>query len=191
MFWRSMSPPEAEHIVEAFGFELGKVRRVEIRSRVLDHLVRIDTGLASRVAVELGLPVPESERVDDVPVSPALSQLNLAPDSIATRKIAILAADGADSTGIDTLRAALADRGATAEVLAPHGGRLRSDGSGELVGCERELQAKAPVFYDRGSVASGGDEVASLVECGPAVHDVLDAFKDAKPVGAVGGGARV
>ncbi|MBF6289009.1 catalase [Nocardia cyriacigeorgica] len=191
MFWRSMSPPEAEHIVEAFGFELGKVRRVEIRSRVLDRLVRIDPGLAGRVAVELGLPVPESERVDDVPVSPALSQLNLAPDSIATRKIAILAADGADSTGIDTLRAALADRGATAEVLAPHGGRLRSDGSGDPVVVDRALPTMASVLYDGVIVAGGGDSAATLVESGPAVHFVLEAFKHAKPVGAVGAGARV
>lgn len=191
MFWRSMSPPEAEHIVAAFGFELGKVRRVEIRSRVLDHLVRIDPGLASRVAVELGLPVPEGERVDDVPVSPALSQLNLAPDTIATRKIAILAADGADSTGIDTLRAALAERGATAEVLAPHGGRLRADGSGDPVSVDRALPTMASVLYDGVIVAGGGDSAATLAESGPAVHFVLEAFKHAKPVGAVGAGAQV
>ncbi len=190
MFWRSMSEPEAQHIVEAFAFELGKCRRVEIRSRVLDHLVRIDPDLSTRVARELGLPAPEAVPVDDVPVSPALSQLTAPPRTIATRKIAVVAADGVDTAGVQRLRESFGERGADIEVLAPHGGELRgADGTGLAV--DRALPTMASVLYD-GVIVSGGEAAArTIAGSGPALHFVTEAYKHAKPVGALGAGAEV
>jgi catalase len=95
MFWKSMSAVEAKHIVAAFAFELGKVEIIEIRSHVVDQLNLVDHELAVRVAAELGLPTPDEQPVETkTPESPALSQLNTATDSIETRKIAVLAANG-------------------------------------------------------------------------------------------------
>jgi Catalase-related immune-responsive len=118
-----MSPAEAKHIVAAYAFELGHVETVEIRSRVVDQLNLVDHDLASQVADQLGLPAPEEQEVDDkLPASPALSQLNTATDSIETRKIAILAADGVDVRGVERFVEAMRKRGAIPEVLAPTGG---------------------------------------------------------------------
>ncbi len=92
MFWKRMSSVEADHIVAAFAFELGKVEVREIRSGVVDELNRVDHGLAGRVAAKLGLSAPAEEPVDDtMPASAALSQLNAATGGIAARKIAMLA----------------------------------------------------------------------------------------------------
>ncbi|MEV0032029.1 catalase [Nocardia sp. NPDC050793] len=190
MFWRSMSPIEAEHIIDAFAFELGKVVRPEIRERVVEHLVRIDSDLAVRVAGKLGVSAPEPD-VDTTEafISPALSQANTAMDTIQTRKIAILAADGVDATGVRALRTALTERGAIVEVLGLHGGSIRGDGSdGDQLPVDRALVTTASVLYDGVVVAGGPAAAETLARNGSAVHFVLEAFKHAKAVAAFGAG---
>ncbi|QIS14424.1 catalase [Nocardia arthritidis] len=195
MFWRSMSAPEADHIVAAFAFELGKVEREAIRLRIVEHLAFIDADLAVRVAGELGLPAPPPvPGTEDAVVSPALSQLamNKVADTIATRKVAILAADGVDAAGVRRVRAWLTEHGAVTEILAPHGGTLRGDGdNGETLKVDRALPTMASVLYD-GVIVAGGPQAADiLASAGTAVHFVLGAFKHGKPVGGFGGGVTV
>lgn len=60
MFYRSMTEPEAKHIVAAYAFELGKCEHVEIRQRALEQLNMVDHDLARRVAEKLGLATPTS-----------------------------------------------------------------------------------------------------------------------------------
>ncbi|MBF6209763.1 catalase [Nocardia puris] len=189
MFWRSMSPPEADHIVDAFAFELGKVNRVEIRERVLERLSHVDGVLTARVAARLGLPEPPTRELDDAPLSPALSQLAGAPDAIATRKVAVLAADGVDGAGIEALREGLAQRGAQVEVLAPHGGTLR--GRDGAVPVDRALPTMASVLYDAVVVAGGADSARTLTADGGAVRFAASAYRHLKPVGAIGVGQDV
>ncbi|MQY27774.1 catalase [Nocardia aurantia] len=190
MFWRSMSEPEADHIVGAFVFELGKVTRPAIREKVLEHLLRIDSDLADRVATGLGATVPDIALGDDddAPVSPALSQVNTADaGSIATRKIAILAADGADLPGIARVRSWLDEHGAITEIVAPHGGSI-TGADGQTLPVERPLPTVASVLYDAVLVAGGTGAVETLGSVGPALHFVLEAFKHRKPIGAFGDG---
>ncbi|MFX0576751.1 catalase [Nocardia nepalensis] len=193
MFWRSMSQPEADHIVAAFAFELGKVERAAIRTQVLEHLVLIDPDLAVRVAGELGMPTPESASgAQDAIVSPALSQLNTVIDTIATRKIAILVADGVDALGVRRARSWLTTHGAVPEVLAPHAGTVRADGAnGETLTVDRSLATVASVLYDAVLVAGGRRAADTLAGSGSAVHFVLEAFKHAKPIGGFGDGVTV
>lgn len=188
MFWKSMSAVEAEHIVAAFAFELGKVEVPDIRSAVVAQLARVDHGLAAQVAAKLGLPEPPDEAVDgEVASSPALSQIGVA-DSIESRKIAVLAADGVDVVGTQRFKELMAERGATVEVLAPvAGGALRGGSGGELP-VDRAFTTMASVLYDAVVVACGPDSVATLSEDGYAVHFVIEAYKHLKPIGAYGKG---
>src|SRR3954453_21311740 len=48
LFWRSMSPVEQDHIVDAYTFELGKVDVPEVVERMLMRLVLVDPQLAGR-----------------------------------------------------------------------------------------------------------------------------------------------
>ncbi|MBO0809228.1 MAG: catalase, partial [Actinobacteria bacterium] len=117
LFWNSMSAPEKEHIVAAFRFELGKCDQREIREAVVAQLNRVDHGLAAAVAEGVGARPPEREEVPNHGrSSPALSQLGAAGGSPATRKVAILAAGGADGTGIRRLAGALRAAGAVPEL---------------------------------------------------------------------------
>jgi catalase len=192
MFWKSMSPVEAEHIVAAYAFELGHVEVVEIRSRVVDQLNLVDHELAARVAGELGLPVPDEQPVDDkLPASPALSQLNTATDSIESRKIAVLAADGVDVRGIERFVAAMRKRGAIPEVLAPTAGGTLSGGHGGETAVDRAFTTVASVLYDAVVVPCGPESVQTLSDDGYAVHFVTEAYKHLKPVGAFGAGIKL
>ncbi|HET9874908.1 MAG TPA: catalase [Mycobacterium sp.] len=192
MFWKSMSAVEAEHIVAAYAFELGKVEVVEIRSRVVDQLNLIDHDLAARVAKELGLPVPDEQPVDDkMAASPALSQLNTATDSIESRKIAVLAADGVDVRGTELFIEAMRQRGAVAEVLAPTAGGTLSGGSGGEIAVDRAFTTMASVLYDAVVLPCGPDAMATLSGNGYAMHFLTEAYKHLKPIGAFGAGIKL
>lgn len=192
MFYKSMSEPEAKHIVAAYAFELGKCETTEIRQRVVEQLNRIDHGLASQVAEKLGLPAPQEQPLDaateKVQPSPALSQLNTATESIESRKIAVLAADGVDVAGVERFVEAMRRRGAVAEVLAPIGGGELAGGSGGRLGVDRAITTMASVLYDAVVVPCGPEAMRTLSADGYAMHFITEAYKHLKPVGAFGAG---
>jgi catalase len=49
MFYRSLSPIEQTHVVEAFTFELGKVYEQTIKERELQVRANVDTDLCEQV----------------------------------------------------------------------------------------------------------------------------------------------
>ena len=115
LYFRSLTPVEQGHMVEAFTFELGKVFEQEIKERELAVLADVDDDLCSQVAAGLGLPAPKGSPARNVVVSPALSQIVDEPGPIDGRKVGVIADAGADLVGIAKLRRALAKLGA--EVL--------------------------------------------------------------------------
>ncbi|MCG5215294.1 catalase [Streptosporangium soli] len=175
LFWNSMSSWEKRHIVAAFRFELGHVERRAIKEKVVAHLVQIDRELAAQVAEGLGLRVPAASVANHGKYSPALSQANSPSDSIATRKIAILASDATEAGQLAPVREVLEGQGAICEVLAPHEGTV-----GTLT-ADRQLTAASSVLYDAVLLADGGALAASA----HAVHFVREAFKHGKAICAV------
>ncbi len=101
MFYRSLSPIEQAHVVEAFTFELGKVYEQAIKERELDGV-----GQRRRRPVRPGRCGPRPARAEGQPgrptsrVSPALVQLLAEPGRIDGRKIGIIADAGSDLAGI-------------------------------------------------------------------------------------------
>ena len=61
MFYRSLTPLEQAHIVEAFTFELGKCYEQAIKERELQVLANVDADLCAQVAAGLGLPAPSGQ----------------------------------------------------------------------------------------------------------------------------------
>jgi catalase len=191
LFWNSMSAVEAEHIVAAFRFELGKVNDRDIRVRVVDQLRRVDADLATRVAAGIGVPAPTGiDAVGHGRTSPALSQLTDPVRSVATRKVAILAADGVDGPGVARLVEDLRGRGAVPEVVGLADGPIRS-ADGGTVQADRALPTTASVLYDAVAVPCGTESAAALARDGRAVHFVTEAFKHAKAVAGFGAGLDV
>jgi catalase len=190
LFWNSMSAYEQQHIIDAFAFELGKVVRPEIRQRVLERvLANIDERLTTSVAVKLGLEAPTSLPENAGRTSPALSLANQ-PSSAATRKVAVLAADGVEASSLQVALAPLRDAGAIVEILAPHAGELTTDDGGRLA-VDKRIATMSSVLYDAVFVADGEASVQALLEDGEAIHYVAEAYRHAKPVGAFGDGIKL
>ncbi|MEV4255732.1 catalase [Spirillospora sp. NPDC049652] len=184
LFWNSMSDWEKGHIVSAFQFELGKVEHKEIRKGVVEHLNHVDHDLAVQVAKGVGVQAPESAATPNHGrSSPALSQANTKFGSVKGRKIAVLAAEGVDSSVIAALGEALTGEDAIVEILAAHDGVLQSANGGRIE-VTRRLATVASVVYDAVVVPGGPESVRALSMDGDAVHFVAEAFKHCKAVAA-------
>ena len=80
MFYRSLTPLEQAHIVEAFTFELGKCYEQAIKERELAVLARGRRGpVRPGRSQDSGCRHPTGDPAEDVMISPALSQITTDP----------------------------------------------------------------------------------------------------------------
>jgi catalase len=184
-FFRSMSPIEQAHIVEAYTFELGKCYEKPIRERVLGVLANVDADLCAQVAAGLGMPAPAGSPAKDVVLSPTLSQVVTEPGPIDGRKIGVIADAGSDLAGIAKLRKAAAKLGAVVLVIAPIGGELTDGTATEIV--ERTLLTTRSVEFDAVIVADGTTPTNDI----KLVLLLQEAFRHCKGMGAWGSGAAI
>ncbi|WP_199119774.1 catalase [Pedobacter sp. ASV28] len=204
LFYRSQSKPEQSHIVNALSFELGKVKTIAIRARMLSVLQQIDTDLAKQVAANLGLTlsgkpqqlnfsVPaDGDPKDFQPIqkepavanSPALSMAGTIKNTIRTRKIAFLVADGVDPSSVQDMKKALEAQGATIEIIAP---KLGSISAGkEKMEAQESLLTTASVFYDAVFVPAGKKSIDTLALQPEAIHFLNEAYKHCKAIALAG-----
>jgi catalase len=204
LFFNSQSEPEKDHIADALSFELGKVNSVEVRQRMLGILSMIDKGLAAQVAFALRLSIPQDPQLplnhsipadgdpadydslvfeSTVTTSEALSMLNTVKDSIKTRKIAFLAADGVDENSVNTIKRALESAGAVVEIIAPRQNYIESANDTQIEVHHSFLTA-ASVLYDAVYVPGGLNSVASIEADADAIHFLNEAFRHCKPIAA-------
>ncbi|HSZ33349.1 MAG TPA: catalase, partial [Puia sp.] len=147
LFYNSQSEAEKNHLTNALRFELGKVGTVAIRQRMIGILSQIDKTLATNVADALGLKVikPEQPINHSIPAdgnpsrfqpktvdqkinsSAALSMENTPKDTIKSRKIAVIAAEGVNGAQVEQMKKALMKEGATVDLIAPRLGDINAD----------------------------------------------------------------
>ncbi|MFD3328378.1 catalase [Streptomyces sp. NPDC058701] len=195
LFWLSMTPPEREHIIAAYTFELGKCYEQTIKERALSVLANIDTQLCEQVAAGLGLPAPDAAgRLADPEPSPALSQLGQTWP-LDGRIVGIVADAAADLDGVTTVRQAVLDAGMVPLVIAPAGGTIATDG--DPITVQRTFATARSVEFDAlllaGPVSAGGDahgaRDAKAAHSQPAATDprllllLNEAFRHGKPIG--------
>ncbi|HEX8588635.1 catalase HPII [Pseudomonas sp.] len=193
LFFNSMSEHEKEHIIAAYSFELGKVEREHIRARQVNEiLTNIDLTLAQRVAANLGLPAPTAPTVKaqsngklSVDKSPLLSQANLLPADIASRKVAVLVANGVDDKAIAVMKAALEAEGAHAKVLGPTSAPVKT-ASGATLAVDASMEGLPSVAFDAVFIPGGDASITALSGDGVALHYVLEAYKHLKAIAYAG-----
>jgi catalase len=168
-FYISQMGIEQKHMADALVFELSKVERPDIRSRVVSHLLNIDAGLAQQVARGLRLKeMPQPAQAarptrKDLEQSASLSILRNGPRSFKGRKIGVLLTDGADAQMFNAVREAAKEEGATVEVIAPMVGGIRaSDGS--WIDAAQKIDGGPSVLYDAVALLMSEDGVDTLVQ---------------------------
>jgi catalase len=195
LFWRSMTPPEREHITAAYTFELGKCYEQAIKERGLQVLANIDGELCAAVAAGLGLPAPAPQvPLADPEPSPALSQLGRTWP-LDGRTVGIVVADPGQDTA--ELRQGVHAAGMVPLVVAPTGG----DGVQRTFATARSIEFDALVLADAPEPAADAhpvrdakadEDTAAVTDLDPRVLLlVTEAYRHGKAIGAVGDGEAV
>ncbi|ANH83780.1 catalase HPII [Niabella ginsenosidivorans] len=204
LFYNSQSAPEQQHIKDAFSFELSRVTIPEIRQRMVNTLTNVNRELAQYVASRLGLPVPKKvmpvtngaipadglpkdynpvKKNPPVKKSAALSMAQVKSGTIATRCIAVLAADGTDAAMVMELKKKAGAKGAKIKVIAPRLGALKaSDHS--IINADETLFNTASVLFDAVYIPGGAKAIEALLAEPDAIHFVNEQFRHCKAIGA-------
>jgi catalase len=193
LFFDSQTPVEKAHIVGGFRFELSKVTVPAIRERMVSSLRNVSDELARAVAQGLGLELPKampramkSPPRPEVSSSPALSLMALPGDgSIATRKIAILAANGIESESITELMDALTEAGAVTRLLGSRLGTVTSV-DGETFEIDATLENSPSVLFDALVLPDGVEAVEALARDGHSLEFLKDQYRHCKSILALG-----
>ncbi|WP_367209263.1 catalase [Sphingobacterium sp. R2] len=204
LFYNSQSEPERNHIIDAFSFELGKVKSVPVRQRMIGILSLVDKSLAGEVAAALGLEVQEKLETpinkslpadanpsDYEPIevkvklkkSAALSMENTVKDTIASRKIAVLAADGVDASSLKIVTDAIQSEGGIVHIISPKLGQITGSDH-KPIQVEESFLTAASVLYD-GIYVPGGEASVNKLQSNPdAIHFLNEGFKHCKAIAA-------
>lgn len=201
MFYISQDEHEKRHIIEAFKFELGMVKTEAIRARMVSLLTRVDTTLAQKVAQGLGIDVPQPDKHmnQNIPAdanpdtyqptdvqgnimpSKALSMTDTLKDSIVTRQIAILAADGVDGASLNAMKEALEGAGAMTKIVSVHLGKIKTTDGMEVM-VDQNFITGSSVLFDAVFVPGGEASVSTLKNEAEAIHFINEAYKHCKAV---------
>lgn len=187
-FFISQTQTEQNHIVDSFIFELSKVKRADIRERVVSRLLNVDEALAKKVADGLGmakLPAPAKAAVaprKDLKASEALSIIKNGPGSFKGRKLGLLITDGTDAALFNAIKAATEAEGAAVTVIAPKiAGATLSDG--KLVPADEKIAGAPSVLFDAVAVIPSKAEATKLAKDAASKDFVTDAFAHCKFIG--------
>lgn len=210
LFYNSQSEAEKNHIVDAFRFELGKLESNLIRIRVVGMLTKVDKTLAEHVAEGLGIPVPQPEPFlnqnvpadidpasyqsisikSELKISKPLSMVHTVKDTIKTRQIAILAANGVDENSLITMIKALEDAGAQTKIIAPHLGFI--DGNkGTKIKVDQSFLTASSVLFDAVYIPNGEKSIAALKNEPDAIYFIDEAYKHCKAIAVEGKGTEL
>ena len=189
LFFESQTEVEQRHMIAAFRFELSKVTVPAIRERMVASLANVSSVLAQAVADGLRMPMPTPlPRATDIAFHPEFthsSALSLTArpgeDTIRTRKIALLIADGVDGAATAALSDALKAAGAVPCLISTSLGNIKT-GTGAVLDAERSLENAPSVLFDAVALPDGDQAVASLLKDGRTLDFIKDQYRHCKTI---------
>jgi catalase len=193
LFYNSLSGPEKKHVAAAFAFELDHCEDPIVYERMSQRIADIDLELAQNVAEMVGGPIPtEATRINHGKQAKKLSQTEFPPSkpTIASRRVAVIIADGFDKVAYDAVTTALKASSALPFTIAPKRSEIFPAGAdktkGNGVQPDHHLEGMRSTMFDAIFVPGGAESVKTLQKSGRAIHWVREAFGHLKPIGATG-----
>ena len=196
LFYNSLKAHEQAHLASAISFELSHCDDPVVPQTYVEVLNNIDFQLAKTVARNVGADVPEAPaRPNHGRKSEPLSQTYYEPKSptIASRRIAILLADGFNLKEVLAVRAAIASAGGVNYLIGPCRGEVYPEGDGGGLAetglrVDHHWEGQRSTLFDALFVPSGLKHAKTLSNNGRTVHWVREAFGHCKAIGATGEG---
>jgi catalase len=149
------------------------------------------------VALNVGVEAPaKASRPNHGKKDKFLSQTAFLPKTptIASRRIAILIADGFDLAQVTTVRASLSGQSALTFIIGPRRGHIKSssqsheDSQETGLGADFSWESGRSTLFDALYVPGGAGSALTLRESGRAIHWVRETFHHLKAIGASGEG---
>ncbi|EMF14529.1 CAT2 catalase [Sphaerulina musiva SO2202] len=193
LFYNSLSKPEQMHVEFALSFELDHCEDPIVYERMSQRLADIDLTLAQNVAALVGGTVPDKAgRPNHGQKTINVSQTEFPGKvpTIATRRVAIIIADGFDKTVYNGIVTALKGAGALPFTIAPRrsviyaAGETKDNSKGTQP--DHHLEGMRSTMFDSIFLPGGADSVSTLRKNGRALHWIREAFAHLKAIGAVG-----
>lgn len=202
LFYNSQSDAEKRHIADALSFELSKVDIESIKVKMLDLLNHVDKTLAEHVSKAIGIPMPKKsdpllnhnfgadadpkkcqpvKAKQAIAKSEALSMANTVKNTIKTRQIAFLVADGSDEAAVDVMKKALIAQGAVVTVIAPALGSVKGKNGGKLK-ADQSFVTTSSVLYDAVYIPGGTAGIRLLQAEIDALNFIDEAYKHCKAI---------
>ena len=200
LFYNSLSSYEKVHLQSAIAFELSHCDDPQVYQLYTKLLNNIDTPLAKVVARKVNGITPEGPPCENHgKKSEPLSQRYYFPKkpTIASRRIAILLADGFNMAEVKTVRKLLASEKATTWIIGPRRGKIYATASdrrepfdveGDCLVADHHFEGQRSTLFDALYIPSGAEHAKTLNESGRVVHWVREAFGHCKAIAAVGEG---
>jgi len=177
LFYNSQSEYEKTHLQKALIFELSKVTIHPIRERMVGQLNFIDKDLAKIVAEKLGIEIKDleqpngsipanadratlqsNEKDPQIKTSAALSMQNTVKNTIETRIIAVLVANGCDGSRITDFLNKIEKEGGVVQFVAPEIASVKAD-DGSLIVPQHSISSTMSVCFDAVYVAPGDESI--------------------------------
>jgi len=114
---------------------------------------------------------------------------NTVKDTIKTRQIAFLVADGFDANDVKTMKNALEKQGATAKIIGMKSKSVK-DANGNEMKVDHALRTVASVLFDAVYVPGGEKSINALSEEADAIEFVNEAFRHCKAIAGSGEGVK-
>lgn len=188
LYYKSLAPHEQKHVVDAYTFELSKVKRKHIRERQVQQiLANIDLDLARQVGANLGIEVPDLSldfKPQTVEKSAKLSMLAFPPADIQGRKIAVLIHNLVKSDALESIKNWAIKEGAIVHLLAPSLAPVK-DHQDKVIAADGMQMAEPSIAYDA-VIIPDGDNLNAVKQDGVTRHYILEAYKHLKPVVLLG-----
>ncbi|WP_409290864.1 catalase [Peribacillus sp. SCS-37] len=186
LFWNSMSQPEKQHIMEAFSFELGKVKSESVKQQVVNMFAHVSLELAQGFAEAIGAELPETGGPQVLKSSPALSQENT-KKLPSTRKVGVILDEGFNGEDVTSILSSLKAEGIQTEIISSKLGMLKgSDESEQKV--DHTFLTSDSVLFD--AIYAAGGKGADRPFSMQASKFLLEAFMHYKPIGATHEGVK-
>lgn len=191
LFYNSLSPIEKLHLTNAYSFELDHCEDPTVYNRMCERLAEIDLSLAQAVAEKCGAePTPQKQvKPNHEKTAKGLSQFDYLPENptIASRRIAILIADGYDPVSYEAVVAAVKAQGALPFTIAPKRQLVKAAGGAEKTQPTHFFAGMRSTMFDAVYIPDGS-HVETLRKNGLVRFWVREAFGHNKAIGAVGQG---
>jgi catalase len=126
----------------------------------------------------------QSKEADpDIQSSAALSMENTVKNTIKSRQIAILAADGVIDESIHTMKTALENEGAMAKIVSVRLGNIKTV-NGKTMKVDESFLTTSSVLFDAVFIPSGKKSVSKLMEKLEAIEFIAGAYNHCKAIAA-------